>query len=146
MELAHFDVVEKFARKHARARSSLILWRDATVAARWKNFDDVKKTFRATDLYGDCVIFDIGGNNYRLIAKISYENELVSIKAVMTHAEYDKDKWKKNCSGAIRRRRIRGTPRRCFAKGHYDCCPEQAHDQSLRQTDGQGRKPDAGRT
>jgi mRNA interferase HigB len=97
MELAHFDVVEKFARKHARARSSLIMWRDASIVAKWKNFDDVKKTFRAADLYGDCVIFDVGGNSYRLIAEINYEYELISIRMVMTHAEYDKNKWKKNC-------------------------------------------------
>jgi mRNA interferase HigB len=97
MELIHFDVVEKSAKKHARSRSSLNMWRKTAIEARWTNFDEVKKTFRATDFYGDCVIFDVGGNNYRLIAKINYEYELVSIKAVMTHAEYDKDKWKKNC-------------------------------------------------
>jgi mRNA interferase HigB len=97
MELIDYELVERFAKKHARSRPSLNMWRETTIAARWKNYDDLKKTFRVTDLYGDCVIFDIGGNNYRLIAKINYEFELVSIKAVMTHAEYDKDKWKKNC-------------------------------------------------
>jgi mRNA interferase HigB len=56
-----------------------------------------EEDFSRDGLYGDCVIFDIGGNNYRLIAKIDHKYELVSIKAVMTHAEYDKDKWKKNC-------------------------------------------------
>lgn len=97
MELVDYGLVEKFAKKHARARSSFNLWRDVTVAARWKSFDDLKKTFRSADLYGSCVIFDIGGNNYRLIAKIDYEDEQVSINEVMTHAEYDKDKWKRNC-------------------------------------------------
>lgn len=97
MELVDYELVEKFTKKHARARSSFNLWRDVTVAASWKSFDDVKKTFRSADIYGDCVIFDIGGNNYRLIAKIEYEDEQVSTNKVMTHAEYDKDKWKKNC-------------------------------------------------
>jgi mRNA interferase HigB len=97
MELVDYELVEKFAKKHARARSSLNLWRDAAVSATWKSFDDVKKTFRATDTYRDCVIFDIGGNNYRLIATINYEDEQVSINGVMAHAEYDKDKWKKDC-------------------------------------------------
>lgn len=97
MLIANNEAIEKFAKKHAQARSRLNTWRDATLKATWKNFDDVKKTFRAADLYGDCVIFDIGGNNYRLIAKIDYELEQVSIKAVMTHAEYDREKWKSNC-------------------------------------------------
>lgn len=97
MLIANNEAIDKFAKKHAQARSRLNTWRDATLKAMWKNFDDVKKTFRAADLYGDCVIFDIGGNNYRLIAKIDYELEQVSIKAVMTHAEYDREKWKSNC-------------------------------------------------
>jgi mRNA interferase HigB len=97
MLIANNEAIEKFAKKHAQARSRLKTWRDATLKATWKNFDDVKKTFRAADLYGDCVIFDIGGNNYRLIAKIDYELEQVSIKAVMTHAEYNREKWKSNC-------------------------------------------------
>jgi len=97
MNVANYELVEKFARKHARARSSLDTWRNVTLEAKWKSFNDVKKTFRAADLYGSCVIFDIGGNNFRLIAKINYETELVSIRAVMTHAKYDEDKWKKDC-------------------------------------------------
>lgn len=97
MVVLNYEAAEMFARKHARARSSLALWRDVTLNATWKNFDDVKKTFRSADLYRSCVIFDIGGNNYRLIAKINYEREVVTIYEVMTHAKYDKDKWKKNC-------------------------------------------------
>lgn len=97
MDVYNYEAAEKFAKKHARARSSLALWRDATLGATWNNFDDVKKTFRTADLYGLCIIFDIGGNNFRLIANINYEIGVVSIKVVMTHAEYDKDKWKKDC-------------------------------------------------
>ena len=97
MLIANYEVAIKFAKRHARARSSLNTWRDVTIKARWKSFDDVRKTFRTADIYGDCVIFNIGGNNYRLIAKIDYEAEQVSITAVMTHAEYDREKWKSDC-------------------------------------------------
>ena len=97
MNVYGYEVVEKFAKRHARSRSSLNLWRDTTLGSKWKNFDDVRKTFRTADIYGDCIIFDIGGNNYRRIAEIDYEAEQVSIKAIMTHSEYGKDKWKKNC-------------------------------------------------
>lgn len=97
MELVDYELAEKFANKHARARSSLTIWRDATLKATWKSFEDVKRTFRSADICGACVVFDIGGNNYRLIAKINYVREVVTIYEVMTHAKYDKDKWKKNC-------------------------------------------------
>jgi mRNA interferase HigB len=97
MLIANYEIAQKFARKHARARSSLNTWYHATLQAQWNSFDDVRKTFRTADLYGECVIFDIGGNNYRLIAKIDYEAKQVSIQTVMTHAEYDREKWKSNC-------------------------------------------------
>lgn len=97
MIIANYEVIAKFAKKHARARSSLKTWYDVTVKAQWKNFDDVKKTFRTADIYGDCTIFDIGGNNYRLIASINYQLQQVRVQTVLTHAEYDKEKWKSDC-------------------------------------------------
>lgn len=40
------------------------------------------------------VIFNIGGNNYRLITFVDYEYQIVFIRNVLTHAEYDKENWK----------------------------------------------------
>ncbi|MBO0722116.1 MAG: type II toxin-antitoxin system HigB family toxin [Blastocatellia bacterium] len=97
MIIANYEVIAKFAKKHARARSSLNTWYNITLKARWKNFDDLKMTFRSADVYGQCVIFNIGGNNYRLIASINYQLEQVYVLNVLTHAEYDKNKWKGNC-------------------------------------------------
>jgi mRNA interferase HigB len=97
MLIANYEVVRKFAKKHARARSSLNTWYEVTSKAEWQNLDDVKKTFRTADIYGDCTIFDIGGNNYRLIAQINYAAQQVYVITVMTHAEYDKENWKRNC-------------------------------------------------
>ena len=48
----------------------------------------------AVDKVGELVVFDIGGNKYRLIAYIRLEKQIVSIKAVLTHREYDKGAWK----------------------------------------------------
>jgi mRNA interferase HigB len=97
MLIGNYEALQKFAKKHARSRSSLETWYQNTLEARWRNFDDVRTTFRSADIYGDCVIFDIAGNNYRLIALIRYDLEQVNIETVLTHAEYDRDKWKKNC-------------------------------------------------
>jgi mRNA interferase HigB len=97
MNIANYEAIRKFTKKHARARSSLNTWYQATLKAQWANFNDVKKTFRTADIYGDCVVFDIGGNKYRLIAIINYEVGQVYVNVVLTHAEYDKDKWKRDC-------------------------------------------------
>ena len=97
MLIGNYEALQKFAKKHARSRSSLGAWYQAALSARWRSFDDVKKTFGATDIYRNCVIFDIAGNRYRLIAIIRYDLEQVDIETILTHAEYDRDKWKKNC-------------------------------------------------
>lgn len=97
MIVRNYEVLQKFARKHARSRSSLGKWHQIILNAKWNKFDDVKKTFGTTDIYGDCVIFDIAGNEYRLIAKIDYALEQLSIKKVMKHDEYNRDKWKDDC-------------------------------------------------
>jgi mRNA interferase HigB len=54
----------------------------------------MKSVFPATDLVGRHHVFDIGGNKIRLIAGVSYSTQQVFIKHVLTHIEYDKDKWK----------------------------------------------------
>jgi len=97
MFIANYEAIKKFAKKHANARPSLNSWRKVTLTAQWRSFDDVRKTFGSADIYGDCMIFNIGGNNYRLIAIIRYDLEQVEIETILTHGEYDRDKWKKNC-------------------------------------------------
>jgi len=51
---------------------------------------EMRKTFNSVDPVGDFTVFNIGGNNFRLIAKVSYEKQVCMIKKIMTHSEYDK--------------------------------------------------------
>jgi mRNA interferase HigB len=81
-----------FARKHSNVRKPLSNWIDVTKAADWKSFVDVRETFRSTDYVKEQVIYDIGGNNYRLISSIDYGTQRVYVLEMMTHAEYDR--WK----------------------------------------------------
>jgi mRNA interferase HigB len=97
MTVFNYDEVEKFVRKHANARPAFDRWYRRALAADWRDFDDVKKDFQSADRYKACTIFDIGGNNYRLIVKIAYQDQVIKIRKAFTHAEYDKEKWKNDC-------------------------------------------------
>jgi mRNA interferase HigB len=60
----------------------------------WTSLEDVRRTYRDTDLVGDKTVFNIKGNRYRLIVHIRYDTGIIYIKQLLTHAEYDKGKWK----------------------------------------------------
>jgi len=57
----------------------------------------VKAAFPSASIVGDCVVFNIGGNKYRLVTRIRYKSRKVFVLKVMTHSEYDEDKWKDEC-------------------------------------------------
>lgn len=77
--------------KNKDAEQSLLSWYKATNKAKWSNFNEVKLQYRTCKILGnDRIIFKIKGNKYRLIVKISFENQLIWIRFIGTHAEYDK--------------------------------------------------------
>lgn len=64
----------------------------------WQCFADVKATYGTADKAGDCVVFDIGGNKYRLVCKINFQTHCVFVRAVMSHKEYDNQSaWFNSC-------------------------------------------------
>lgn len=63
----------------------------------WQSWGDVKSAFGNASLVGNCVVFNIGGNKYRLVSRILYTSQKVFILKLMTHKEYDLDKWKEEC-------------------------------------------------
>lgn len=76
------------------AKPPLNDWIIKTKAAQWKNNSDVQKTFNSADHLGNQMfIFNIGGNNFRMAAMVWIENEKVYILKLMTHADYDKEKF-----------------------------------------------------
>jgi mRNA interferase HigB len=91
--------VREFARQHADAASRLDHWLDVTEAAEWTKLHDVRRSFRSADEVRvasgrTVVVFNIGGNKYRLITAIHYNLGKVFVLRFMTHAEYSKDRWK----------------------------------------------------
>lgn len=86
-------VVTRFAKKHASSRKPLQRFLEIVRGADWPHFPAIKQTFPATDLGRKTgkVIFDIGGNKYRLIAIVNFEKESVLIEEVLTHEGYNRE-------------------------------------------------------
>jgi mRNA interferase HigB len=84
----------EFADRHPDALASLDGWFRLVRKAQWRGFVDVRRTYSSADLVSRMVVFNVGGNKYRLIVFIDYERRKVCIKYVLTHAEYDTDAWK----------------------------------------------------
>ncbi|HEY3964558.1 MAG TPA: type II toxin-antitoxin system HigB family toxin [Planctomycetaceae bacterium] len=84
---------------HQDAQSPLLNWYDTVKGfdADWHNFADVKAMFGNASVFKDCVIFNIGGNKYRLITRLRYEAHKIFILHVLTHRDYDRDLWKSDC-------------------------------------------------
>ncbi|MBN3950344.1 MAG: type II toxin-antitoxin system HigB family toxin [Nostoc sp. NMS7] len=69
-------------------------WYATVKKAEWQNLEDVRKIYRDAEAVGNFTIFNVKGNNYRLIVGIDYEDQVVYYKYFLTHTEYDKGKWK----------------------------------------------------
>ena len=63
----------------------------------WRHWGDVKSDFGTASIVGNCVVFNIGGNKFRLVTRILYASQKVFILKVMTHKEYDENKWQAEC-------------------------------------------------
>ena len=91
------DVVENYFPDHAShrgikaARSQYEAWLDLVTRAEWRNPEDVKAAYpKASILKAGRVVFNIKGNDYRLVARVQYRAGALAIGFFGTHAEYDR--------------------------------------------------------
>ncbi len=96
MHVISLTKLKQFWRIHPTAETSLRSWYKLTSVHRWQSFNDVRQVFPSADKVKNFVVFDIGGNNFRLITYVDFKHQKVFIRSVLTHAEYDKDDWKKD--------------------------------------------------
>jgi len=103
VELLNAIELDRAAKKHPQARAWPEAWRTVVLGASWQSLADVKKLYPAADgvvLGGGrrksvVTVFNAGGDDYRLLTRIGYQDQLVQVVEVLMHAEYSKDKWKK---------------------------------------------------
>lgn len=94
MKIISNSALRAFAALHPQADEPLQGWRRVIEKNRFGHWSELKTAFNAIDKVGELTVFDIGGNKYRLIAYIRFEKQIVYIKAVLTHRDYDKGAWK----------------------------------------------------
>lgn len=82
---------------HPEAGEVLQDWYSKIRRLEAKNFAELRQTFPSADLVGDCIVFNVGGNNYRVIVHLDHSIQTVWIRFVQSHAEYDRGKWKADC-------------------------------------------------
>ncbi len=69
-------------------------WFRVASKAQWRSLVEVHQIFPHADLVGDKTVFNIKGNDYRLIVYINYAMQTILFKSLLTHAEYDKGMWR----------------------------------------------------
>ena len=80
-----------FWTKHADSEQQLKAWYRETEKTEWENINDLKKDYPSASILQDNrIVFNIKGNNYRLIVKLNFEYQVCYIRFIGTHAEYDK--------------------------------------------------------
>ena len=76
---------------HADAKTALEEWFEKAELADWQNFSDIKDNFRSADwVSNNRVVFNIKGNDYRLVVLVLFKIKMVYVRFIGTHAEYDK--------------------------------------------------------
>ena len=83
-----------FAEQHPDSTQALTQWYKAMKQHNFSSFAELKTIFASADKVGKLTVFNIGGNKVRLIAAVHYNTCRVYIRAVLTHNEYDLNKWR----------------------------------------------------
>lgn len=86
--------MREFKVKHADCGDAIDNWYKVANKANWSNLIEVQSIFSKAEAVSNFTVFNIKGNKYRLIVSIDYEKQVIYIKYILTHAEYDKEEWK----------------------------------------------------
>jgi mRNA interferase HigB len=84
------STLRKFWEKNPTAKQPLLSWHKAAQIAKWKNMAEIKEKFRSASIINTTrVVFNIGGNKYRLICIVRLDKQVIFVRFIGTHKEYD---------------------------------------------------------
>ena len=91
MNIVARPALRTYEASYPNAREALQTWHHTVKRAKWSNFVELRRDYPKTDYVGkDHYVFDLKGNNYRLIVTINFKAQIVFVRWFGTHAEYDK--------------------------------------------------------
>jgi len=83
--------LQEFWEKHSLAKQSLLSWYKTVQIANWQNYAEIKEKFSTVSILNTTrMVFNIGGNKYRLICLGRFDKQIIFIRSIGTHKEYDK--------------------------------------------------------
>lgn len=82
-------LLTEFATTHASARAAIAAWTAEVEAAHWRSPVDVKHRYQSASFVGNSIVFHLKGNHFRLEVLVNYPAQVVLVRRVGTHAEYD---------------------------------------------------------
>ena len=94
MHIIRRKKLRNFCQQHPDSCDALDNWHKLNTKAKWRNLAEVQTVYSTAEAVGNFTVFNIKGNRYRLIVDIVYSDQTIFIKYILTHAEYDKDRWK----------------------------------------------------
>ena len=86
--------LNEFAERYPETKSALKEWYQKMKTGQFQSIAALRTIVPSADKVGKMTVFNIGGNKMRLIAAIHYNRQKIYIREVLTHSEYDKNKWK----------------------------------------------------
>lgn len=95
MHIISRKALAEFWEMHPDSKEALIRWHRIVERSTFAGFAELRQTFPSADMVGRYTVFNIGGNKYRLITSIHYDRSKIYVRDVLTHQEYDQEKWKK---------------------------------------------------
>jgi len=91
MRIVTYKRILEFSKKYANSENPLNFWYHTVISKEWNSLNDIKQTFNSVDNVGNNrYVFNIKGNDYRLVAIISFNAKKIYIRFIGTHSEYDK--------------------------------------------------------
>ncbi len=99
MRVISQKTLREFWEKHPEAEQDLRDWYKTALAAEWRTLHDLRQQFTDADAVRisgkpTLTVFDICHNDYRLVVRIKYDYQLINVRCVLTHREYDREHWK----------------------------------------------------